>query len=607
MHSFIISIFVLTFGIPLAILILLRTMGRATLQDVILLSSVIGPTVITYFIFILGYSGLLSRHTLLLISLAALLAPLLSKGVRSVIASALRIRLRVFYKNLKDFTRNLTTLEASMLSLTITLVIFTAPSALLLPPVLRDPYAVWLFYGKKIAETSTIPLFYGNDPGISWSGNYPPMISFMAAYYFILLNRVDPTFNHISWLFSVLLLLATYLLAKEMGLNRGSIIAAFMLTTSSLFTLSLVNYGYVTVVWAYYITVSVYYLVKLVVINNARLALLFGLGLGAAMLTTYTSFFLIVAIILTSTLIRFYYSYQRKGSQLSLKHILLGLSIGLLILTPWLIRNIILLGNPVYPWFHNVLGGRGLDPEVMSLIPRPRYNLKLLLIDNTFQGGDIGYPILVYGLTAIYYLLRNKNTIVTYVSTLALILFILLLSSMVIYCGFEHYLLVIAPLFSVLAGELVRNIFSSNDSSLKVLIVLTLIILSLPSYGYAMSLAKGVAPGETQALSIIQRYMKIHATSNSTVLTNEIQFYFIDQKIIHMYNVRDLFHYKTSADLVRILKRYHIDYVLINTSIDPEVFERVFNDLSILAEEGMLRKLVELHPYTLYKVENYEG
>ena len=241
MHSFIISIFVLTFGIPLAILILLRTMGRATLQDVILLSSVIGPTVITYFIFILRYSGLLSRHTLLLISLAALLAPLLSKGVRSVIASALRIRLRVFYENLKDFTRNLTTLEASMLSLTITLVIFTAPSALLLPPVLRDPYAIWLFYGEKIAETSTTPLFYGNDPGISWSGNYPPMISFMATYYFILLNRVDPTFNHISWLFSVLLLLATYLLAKEIGLNRGSIIATFMLTTSSLFTLSLVR------------------------------------------------------------------------------------------------------------------------------------------------------------------------------------------------------------------------------------------------------------------------------------------------------------------------------------------------------------------------------
>jgi asparagine N-glycosylation enzyme membrane subunit Stt3 len=67
------------------------------------------------------------------------------------------------------------------------------------------------------------------------------MISFMAAYYFILLNRVDPTFNRISWLFSVLLLLATYLLAKEIGLNRGSIIAAFMLTTSSLFTLSLVR------------------------------------------------------------------------------------------------------------------------------------------------------------------------------------------------------------------------------------------------------------------------------------------------------------------------------------------------------------------------------
>jgi len=607
MHPFIISIFIFVIALPCATFILFRILGRIAFQDLILLSSTIGPLFVTYSVFVLGYTGLLSRHNLLLISVVIFVIPLLTRDVRSIILSTFRVRVRVFHKNIKNLINNLSTLDAFMFSLVISLIILTIPSAFTLPPVLRDPYAVWLFYGKKIAETSIIPLFYGNAPDISWSGNYPPMISFMAAYYFILLNRVDPTFNHISWFYSVLLLLSTYYLAKEIGIGRSPIIAVFMLTTSSLFTLSLVNYGYTTVVWSFYITVSIYYIVRFMNTKNPLLALLLGIGLGAGLLTTYLSLFFVTSILFTSVLIKIF----RSNGILNLKHLFFGLNIGILILVPWLVRNVALLGNPIYPWFYNIFSSsKGIDPEVMKLIPQPKYDVRSLLIDNTFHGlanEDIGYAILMYGLAAsIYYSFRNKHSTVTYVSVLTLTFFVTLLLSMVIHYGYERYLLMVAPLFSTLAGKLVSTIFSTGRVNFKILTVYSLIVFSLPSYGYTISLIDGVSPGDIQALSIIQRYLDAYASSNSTILTNEIAPFFIDQKVINMYNLPELFRYKTLNILFEILKNHNIDYVLINITIDSNTFERIFNDLTILANKGVMRKLIELYPYTLYEVQNNE-
>jgi hypothetical protein len=159
MHPFIISIFIFVIALPCATFILFRILGRIAFQDLVLLSSTIGPLFVTYSVFVLGYTGLLSRHNLLLISVAIFVIPLLTRDVRSIILSTFRVRVRVFHKNIKNHVNNLSTLDAFMLSLVISLIILTIPSAFTLPPVLRDPYAVWLFYGKKIAETSIIPLF----------------------------------------------------------------------------------------------------------------------------------------------------------------------------------------------------------------------------------------------------------------------------------------------------------------------------------------------------------------------------------------------------------------------------------------------------------------
>jgi hypothetical protein len=161
-------------------------------------------------------------------------------------------------------------------------------------------------------------------------------------------------------------------------------------------------------------------------------------------------------------------------------------------------------------------------------------------------------------------------------------------------------------LFSTLAGKLISTIFSTSRVNFKILTAYSLIVFSLPSYGYTISLIDGVSPSDTQALSIIQKYLDAYASSNSTILTNEIALFFIDQKVINMYNLPELFRYKTLNILFEILKHHNIDYVLINITIDSNTFERISNDLTILANKGVIRKLIELHPYTLYEVQNNE-
>jgi len=277
-------------------------------------------------------------------------------------------------------------IEAFPLGLILSILVMTSYSAFTLSPVLRDPYAVWLFYGKKIMETRTIPLFYGNALDISWSGNYPPLNSFLAGYYFIILGQaVTQAFTHISWLYGALVLLVTYLLAKELGLGKVALMSTSFLTTSSLFTLELINYGYVTIAWSFYTITTCLFLVKLLRERNMSASFSFGLSLGAALLSTYLSFIFLVSL-LTLLIAK---AIIKKPSRQKLllersKPLIVGFAIAFALITPWLIRNYVLLQNPLYPWFYELFGGKGIDLVIIRKVPQPRYGLDQLFIENTF-------------------------------------------------------------------------------------------------------------------------------------------------------------------------------------------------------------------------------
>jgi hypothetical protein len=508
----------------------------------------------------------------------------------------------------------MTLLESLPLSLIISILAITAYSAFMLPPQLRDPNAVWLFYGNKIMETKTIPLFYGNGYDISWSGNYPPLFSFLAGYYFMALGNAVPTaFTHISWLYGVLTFLATFLLAEELGLGKFALLSTSLLTTSSIFTLELTNYGYLTIAWTFYVVTTCLYLVKLLREKNLYNSIILGLSLGALLLSTYLSFIFVAALLILLILGILIWKVFKRETFRKIKPLVYGSIIGFIIFLPWLIRDYILLGNPVYPWFYDLLDGRGIDPSVMKMVSETyrTYDLQRLLIDNTFSGfanEDLGYTLLVFGLIgALYLILRNKG-LPRFIGALTLTFFITLAVSMDVVHGYERYFLLAAPLLAISAGYLLRGIFSS--SRLKVLVVLAIVVFSLPNYVYLISLTPyGTTYRETQLLYYIKNYVDNYVPSNAVILTNEIQLYFIDREVINIYNFPEVLQNTTLDVLVNSLKSRNVTYIFMNANIDTEFLDPNSGTYpyfwhTVNNTKSIFEVLIDMPPYTLYEVKD---
>jgi len=594
-------------GLPYSILLFSKqAKNRKSILEIFILTAVIGPLIVNYLIFTLGYTGLLSRENIFLGILIVIFAPLLLKSIRSSLrefyffAKKQICRIRVVFGNL-------TFVEAFPLSLMISLLIITSYSAFTKAPVSRDPYAVWLFYGKKIMETKTIPLYYGNAPDISWSGNYPPLISFLAGYYFIGLGQAIPeAFTHVSWLYGCLTLLATYLLARELGLERMALMTAFLLTTASLFTLELVNFGYITIAWSFYMVASCFYLVRSLHDKTTYDSVAFGLSLGAALLSTYLAFFFLftlLILLLVNILIR-----KERHFFTQCRQMLAGLIAFFSMVLPWFLRNLVLLQNPIYPWLYELFGGKGLNLSQMRIVPQPKYDLWQLFIDNTLialPNDDIGYTLLVFGLIGSLYLIWLKEKKSEYIGWLTITFFTFLIVSMNLYYGYERYLLLVAPLLAVSAGYFLEKIFSTNKTRLKIFVLTSIVIFSLPNYVYLISLTSQGAPiGETEPLSYISNCIDSYLPSTATILTNEIQLYFINCEAINVYNLPEAFQTKNITELLNSLKFHNITHVLINANIDAEILEKTTLMYALTKYNETFEVLLDIHPYTLYEV-NY--
>jgi 4-amino-4-deoxy-L-arabinose transferase-like glycosyltransferase len=76
--------------------------------------------------------------------------------------------------------------------------------------------------------------------------------------------------------------------------------------------------------------------------------------LGFALATKYTGFFVLVAVLLTLII---FSVFEKQASQ-GIKTALVVLVLSLLLVSPWLVRNEILRGNPVFPFYSHLFGGK---------------------------------------------------------------------------------------------------------------------------------------------------------------------------------------------------------------------------------------------------------
>ena len=586
-------------GLLFSLFILLENKKKLNLLEVLATTAVVGPIFITFTVFGLGYAGWLSRENIIIISIAITGLPLLSGKVRAALLSVRHISRFSFSNSLST----LSSLDIASLGVIVTVFAITAPSAFTLSPVLRDPYAAWLFYAKKIMETRTIPLFYGNAPDISWGGNYPPLMSFLATYYFMVLNSNSPEiFTHVSWIYGALTVLVVFALARELELKRWAVFSALLLTTSSIFTLELMNYGYVDVALAFYVVTAYYFLVKLMHEHTTRTVALFGLSLGAALLMKYLALIFVMAVAVYVIGV----NLLKKKRLIPTKSVFLGLAIAFLIFLPWMMRNLLLLGNPVYPWFYQLLGGKGIDKYVMGIVPQPHYEINLLFIDNTFAGAaneDIGYTLLVFGILGFFLAgIKGKPKIKAF-AWIMILHFSLLVLFMTETYGYERYLIQVAPVMAIVGCYLIATVFSSKSLMLKTVVIVCVVLFSLPNYVFLTY--NFFQPPPYSEGPVIKNYIDKYLPMNAVVLTNEITLYFIDRKVVAVYNVPELFKTQQVEEVTAILMSYNVTHVIINWSIDYKTINQATPLFKALNNnDGNFKVLLEYGSYTVYEMRS---
>ena len=199
--------------------------------------------------------------------------------------------------------------------------------------------------GKFIANNQKIPLFepLGRDEPF-WS---PPLYHvFVAAVYYIFsyvdIEAANFAVKFVSPIFGILSLIFSFLVIKKLfSLKIAFYSTVFLAFVPIFIDYSILSYAESTL--TFFVILSIYFLIDDKIVLS-------GIAAGLSILAKYNGFF-IVPILL-------YFLYKKNSDKnLFYKNAFIILSLSFLIASPWLIRNWLLLGNPIWPFLNFIFDG----------------------------------------------------------------------------------------------------------------------------------------------------------------------------------------------------------------------------------------------------------
>lgn len=235
-------------------------------------------------------------------------------------------------------------------------VAFVCLALYVLIPALAPPSASdW----DSLAYHLSVPKLFLEHGGfyyIDWMShsNFPMLVEML---YLPALSMDSPAgAKMVHYLYGVLLVLAVVMLVRKHFTAKGAPLAALAIAGMPIVMWEATT-AYIDLATALYTVVAVYLLLDYLDKPELKTLIWCGVAAGFAASTKMTGLALIpmLAVWLVVDGVR-----QRNCRTITqvVKHALLLAGLGLLVCSPWYIKSLIYTGNPVYPFFHSIFGGK---------------------------------------------------------------------------------------------------------------------------------------------------------------------------------------------------------------------------------------------------------
>lgn len=263
---------------------------------------------------------------------------------------------------------------------------------------------------KILVHSHGMPLITGPSPGIEMSGNYPPLFPALGAFTLIFAHGNDIFLRALAPLGAIGTAAVAYAIARRFGGTMLGLLAAVFTLTAQIVSLYAV-YDTVYTFMGLFAAMAFLALITNVSDKSVVALILVGLSLGLLFFCSYQA-----VIYLAWLPFIVWYLWRTVGRRRAVVGTAAIAAPLVFVGGFWYVRNWVVLGNPVYPWYYHIFGGRGLASPLRSLAQASVTNVAQSLA-YTAQG-----PSKVLDLLGILFFNRNFFPVLSPIAVLGFVL-----------------------------------------------------------------------------------------------------------------------------------------------------------------------------------------